>query len=206
MGKVSGKLGNLIIYQRNGKGCFRTKPAKISVPPSAKQIYQRKAFSLVSSFLAPIRHDLEFGFSAIPGENSKRVGKAISLAVKKAVINETGVPVLHPHRVQVSMGDLLAPVECEVSWIEDNAVQIKWRPNSFEGNGVDGDQLFYVGYNPSAKHKWSVRGGAYRSSGEMKVQFPWQRPLEGKFYHYVSFYSLRKGRVEFSDSVCLGMT
>lgn len=98
MGKVSGKLGKLIIYRRNGKTCFRSKPEKISIPPSPKQIYQRKAFSQISSFLAPIRQELEFGFSGIPGENSKRFGKALSLAVKKAILSENGEPVTYPEK------------------------------------------------------------------------------------------------------------
>ncbi len=33
MGKASGKLGNLIIYQRNGKVCFRSKPKKNQKSP-----------------------------------------------------------------------------------------------------------------------------------------------------------------------------
>lgn len=204
MGKASGKLGNLIIYERNGKICFRSKPKKSKVPPSDRQRYQRKAFAQASSFLAPIRAELEFGFSGIPGDRSKRYGKAQSLAVRKATLSDNGVPILHPEKIQTSSGDLLRPVDCEVIWQNSNTLQLSWRPNSFEGNGNEGDRIFYLAYDPVAQQKWSVREGEYRKNGTMIIQFPWSGPLEGKFYHFVSFYFQRKKRMEFSDSVCLG--
>lgn len=204
-GKVSGKLGNIIIYQRNGKTCFRTKPGKSNVPPSPKQLYQRKAISEISRFLAPLRKDLEFGFSAIPGENSKRYGKALSLAVKKAVISENGEPIIHPEKIQVSAGDILGVEDGQVYWEDDNTLRISWRPNSFEGHGKEGDQLFYVAYDPKARRKWSVMEGGYRKNGEMRVQFPWSGPLAGKFYHYLAFHSRTRGKIDFSDSICLGL-
>lgn len=204
LGKASGKLGNLIIYQRNGKVCFRSKPKKSNVPPSDRQIYQRKAFSQASSFLAPIRYELEFGFSGITGDKSKRYGKAQSLTVKKAIISENGEPVLYPEKIQTSSGDLLPPSQCQIQWEKDNILQLTWRPNSFEGNGTDADQIFYVAYDPVTKQKWSITFGEYRKSGSMVIQFPWPGPLAGRFYHFVSFYRKKKERIEFSDSVCLG--
>ncbi|WP_111672708.1 DUF6266 family protein [Algoriphagus litoralis] len=204
MGKASGKLGNLIIYQRNGKICFRSKPKKTKVPPSGRQIYQRKAFAQASSFLAPIRLDLDFGFSGIKGDKSKRYGKAQSLAVKKATLSENGEPVLHPEMIQTSFGDLLGPEDCNLVWQNYNTLLLTWRPNSFEGNGTDSDQIFYLAYDPVGKQKWSVREGAYRKAGSMTIQLPWSGPLSGRFYHFVSFYSKRKKGMEFSDSVCLG--
>ncbi|MBN7813098.1 hypothetical protein J0A68_19240 [Algoriphagus sp. H41] len=204
LGNVSGKLGKLIIYQRNGKICFRSKPEKISVPPSERQIYQRKAFAIVSSMLASIRTELEFGFSGLRGENSKRVGKAISLAVKKAVVNTGGEPVLIVERIQTSVGDLLIPEECQLIWDGQSTARLTWRPNSFEGNGTEGDRMFYLAYDPVSKRRWSVVDGGYRKNGNLTIQFPWSGPLEGKFYHFASFYTNRKGKIEFSDSVCLG--
>lgn len=205
LGRVTGKVGKLIIYERNGKLCFRSKPEKISVPPSPKQIYQRKAFAKVSSFLAPIRNEIEFGFSGIPGENSKRFGKALSLAVKKAVFPEEGNPVLYPEHIYTSTGDLLGPVDCQMEWESPQSLLIRWRPNSFEGNGLDGDRVFYLAYDPHTQRKWSVRDGGYRKNGSLTIDFPWSTSLHGKFYHYLSFYRVRKNGIEFSESVCLGI-
>jgi len=204
MGKASGKLGNLIIYQRNGKICFRSKPKKSKIPPSDRQIYQRKAFAQASSFLAPIRAELEFGFSGIKGDKSKRYGKAQSLAVKNATLSDNGEPILHPDRIRTSTGDLLGPEDCNLVWQNPNVLLLTWRPNSFEGNGTDSDRIFYLAYDPVTQQKWEVREGAYRKAGSMTIQFPWPGPLEGRFYHFISFYSKRKNGMEFSDSVCLG--
>lgn len=204
MGKASGKLGNLIIYQRNGKICFRSKPKKTKIPPSDRQIYQRKAFAKASSFLAPIRAELEFGFLGIPGDRSKRFGKAQSLAVKKATLSDNGEPILHPERILTSVGDLMPPEECNLVWQNSNTLLLTWRPNSFEGNGKEGDRIFYLAYDPLEQQKWSVREGAYRKSGSMTIQFPWAGPLNGRFYHFISFYTKKNKGLEFSDSVCLG--
>ncbi|WP_332914453.1 hypothetical protein [Algoriphagus boritolerans] len=48
--------------------------------------------------MAPIRSELEFGFSGITGDKSKRYGKAQSLAVKKATLSDNGEPVLDPEK------------------------------------------------------------------------------------------------------------
>jgi hypothetical protein len=204
MGPATGKLGSLIIYQRNGKTCYRSKPEKISVPASQLQIYHRKAFALVSRFIAPIRHDLAFGFSGISGDHSKRVGKAISLAVKKAVTSVEGEPRLDPDKIQTSIGDLLMPQGCQVVWTAGNIVQLTWQPNSLEGNGRDSDQVFYLAYDPESQRHWRVINGAYRKNGVMIIEFPWSGSLAGRFHHYVSFYRQRKTLFEFSDSISLG--
>lgn len=204
LGNVSGKVGKLIIYQRNGKLCYRSKPEASKVPPSEKQLYQRKSFARVSSFLAPLRSELEFGFSGLPGENSIRFGKALSLAVKRAVLPEEGEPILYPERIFTSVGDLLGPVDCTLSWEGPSVLVIQWRPNSFEGNGADGDRIFYVAYDPESQRKWSLRESGFRKNGRIQIEFPWSGPLEGKFFHYLSFYSRRKNNLEFSESQSLG--
>lgn len=205
LGHVTGKVGKIILYERNGKLCIRSKPDKISVPPTPKQLYHRSAFAKVSTFLAPIRSEIEFGFSGIPGENSKRFGKALSLAVKRAVFPEEGIPILHPERIYTSAGDLLCPMDCQLQWETSQTLWVQWRPNSFEGNGQDGDRVFYVAYDPLSQRKWSVKEGGYRKNGSLKINFPWSTALPGKFYHYLSFYRITKKQLEFSDSICLGL-
>ena len=205
LGKISGKLGNLIIYERNGKICVRTRPERISVPASKKQIYNRQALGIASSFLKPLRKEIEFGFSSVKGENSKRYGKAVATVIKKAILSEEGEPRIYPEKVLTSSGDLLEPSDTEAHWEGAGLLRISWRPNAFEGNGLEGDMAFYVAYDPSSKRKWSVKKGAYRKNGVMSVQFPWTDSLEGKFYHYLSFYRVKKSKIEFSESICLGI-
>lgn len=205
LGKISGKLSNLIIYERNGKICVRSKPERISVPPSKKQIYHRQALSLASSFLKPLRKEIEFGFSSVKGENSKRYGKAVATVIKKAILSEEGEPRVYPEKILTSRGDLLEPSEAQAHWEGDGLLRLAWRPNAFEGNGLEGDIAFYVAFDPISKRKWSVKKGAYRKNGSLAVQFPWTDAQEGKFYHYLSFYRVQKSKIEFSESICLGI-
>lgn len=204
-GTISGKLGNVVFYKRNGKICVRKRPEKIGVDPSPKQLYNREAFAKINSFLRPIRTELEFGFFIQDGDKSKRFAKAVSLGLKRAVFPEEGIPVLKPEKVLISTGDLTVPKGLSLNWIADNKLSIHWRPNQFEGLAKEGDQLFYLAYDPVEKRKWSILEGASRKTGLQEVEFPWTGPLQGQFYHYFAFFKKNRKSREFSNSVCFGI-
>lgn len=204
-GKISGKLGNVVFYERNGKVCVRKRPGKISGEPSPKQLYHREAFSKINSFLRPIRTELEFGFFRPDSDKSKRFAQAVSLGLKRAVFPEEGIPVLKPEKVLISTGDLTEPKGLSLTWIADNKLSIHWRPNQFEGLAKEGDQLFYLAYDPVEKRKWSILEGASRKTGFQEVEFPWTGPLQGQFYHYFAFCKKNRKSREFSNSVCFGI-
>ncbi|MBE9170942.1 hypothetical protein IQ238_26660 [Pleurocapsales cyanobacterium LEGE 06147] len=204
-GKISGKLGNVVFYERNGKICVRKRPEKIGIAPSPKQLYHREAFAKVNSFLKPIRSELEFGFSSKEGDKSKRFAKAVSLGLKRAVFPEEGIPVLKPEKVMISIGDLTEPSGLSLNWMADNQLTILWQPNQFEGKATEGDRLLYLAYDPLGKRKWSILKGATRKSGIQEVEFPWTGPLQGQFYHYFAFHSKGRKYRDFSNSVCFGI-
>lgn len=201
---VSGKMGNLVVYERDGKTVLRSRPIKTKKKPSAKQIYTRKAFKKANAFLTPIRSELEFGFSGLSDDKSKRFGKALSLAIKQAILPVDGEPNLHPERVKISSGDVLEPADAAAKWEASNRLVLTWRPNSFEGMAKDGDEIFYVALDPDTKRKWSVEKGGYRKNGSLTIDFPWTASLAGQFYHYLAFYTQSSSKVEFSNSICLG--
>lgn len=201
---VSGKMGNLVVYERDGKTIVRSRPTKTKKKPSAKQVYTRKAFKIANAFLTPIRSELEFGFSSLSEDKSKRFGKALSLAIKQAIIPMGGEPKLYPEKIKISAGDVLEPADVAAQWESLNRLLLTWRPNSFEGMAKDGDEIFYVAFDPQTKRKWSVIKGGYRKNGVLNIDFPWSGPLSGQFYHYIAFYEQTKAKSEFSNSICLG--
>lgn len=201
---ISGKPGNLVIYERNGKTVVRSRPRKSTKKPSAKQIYTRKAFKMANAFLTTIRPEVEFGFSSFSEDKSKCFGEALSLVLKQAILPEGGEPVLHPELTKICVGSVLEPDHVELNWESSNRLLITWRPNSFEGMAKDGDELFYVALDPDQKRKWSIKKGGYRKNGSLIIDFPWSGPLAGQFYHYVAFYTQSRSKLEFSKSICLG--
>ena len=204
LGKISGKLGNTVIYERNGKTVIKSLPSKSSKEPSAKQLYHREAFRIGQQFLTPMRTELELGFSkANPGQ-SHGFNRALSVMLKTAILNEEGKPVIYPEKVKVSEGDLLGLESPHAQWVGENRVEITWFPNAFMGYGKEADRLFVVAYDPDSGRKWAVTKGNYRKSGMQQLQFPWSGELQGKFYIYASFFNENRGLLEFSDSVCLG--
>ncbi|RAI93829.1 DUF6266 family protein [Algoriphagus yeomjeoni] len=204
LGKISGKLGNTVIYERNGKTIIKSLPAKSSKTPTAKQLYHRAAFKRGQQFLVPIRAELEQGFAKRYAGQSQGFSRALSVLLKTGVLNENGVPVLYPEKVKISEGDVLGIDGAEALWVGDNMLEITWYPNAFMGYGKDADRLFVVAYDPESGRKWANTEGNYRKSGSQQIQFPWLSDLQGKFYVYVSFFSESYGRRQFSDSVCLG--
>lgn len=201
---LSGKMGNLVVYERDGKTVVRSKPVKTKKKPSTKQIYTRKAFKMANAFLTPIRSEIEFGFSAASNDKSKCFGDALSVVLKQAILSVNGEPILHPELVKISNGNVLGPAGAVAQWESSTRLVITWRPNSFEGMAKDGDRIFYVALDPDTKRKWSVSNDGYRKNGSLIIDFPWTLPLAGQFYHYLSFYTQSKSKIEFSNSICLG--
>ena len=178
---VSGKMGNLVVYERDGKTVLRSRPIKTKKKPSAKQVYTRKAFKKANAFLTPIRSELEFGFSGLSDDKSKRFGKALSLAIKQAILPVDGEPNLHPERVKISSGDVLEPADAAAKWEASNRLVLTWRPNSFEGMAKDGDEIFYVALDPDTKRKWSVERAVIGKTDHSLLIFLGRHYLPGNF-------------------------
>ena len=60
---LSGKLGDLVYYRRNGKTFIRTLPVKIKQSNSEKQIISQKRFSTLGKLFQIFRHALEGNLS-----------------------------------------------------------------------------------------------------------------------------------------------
>ncbi|MEB2778494.1 DUF6266 family protein [Algoriphagus sp. D3-2-R+10] len=204
LGKISGKLGNMVFYERNGKTVIKSLPSKSSTPPSAKQLYQRAAFKIGQQFLTPLRAELEIGFAKSSLALSQGFNRALSVILKTAILNEGGNPVLYPEKVKISEGDLLGVEIPAAQWIGGNLLEIAWVPNAFMGHAKEADRLFVVAYDPDSGRKWAIIKGNYRKTGSQQIQFPWSGELQGRFYIYLSFFAEVNRGKEFSDSVCLG--
>ena len=88
MGGCSGKIGNLVFYQRNGESLVR-KRSKITRPPTEKQLECRMGMEVVISFLSPL---LEFIRASFKDPSAGTTKSAYNIAVscnKKQALHGT---------------------------------------------------------------------------------------------------------------------
>ncbi len=58
--EISGRIGDLIFYQRNGTNCIRSMPSSYKDKGSEKQLLHRKRFSATVRLFHIYRHALRF--------------------------------------------------------------------------------------------------------------------------------------------------
>ncbi|PZX49967.1 hypothetical protein LV84_04157 [Algoriphagus ratkowskyi] len=205
LGGISGKIGNLVFYQVNGQTLVRTKPAGGRSSTSSLQSYHQQAFALAQEFLSPLKMELAIGFVAFKIGTKRGIDRAKSLLLKNAIYPSEGIPVMHPTKAQVSSGDLTGASGAVFSASRPDQFRIEWTINSWDGSARDEDKTFVVVYDTMDLRVFSIQGGSYRKDGYQEVQVPWSSINENAaVYVYFSFYSERSGKIEFSDSVCLG--
>ncbi len=203
LGRISGKVGNLVFYQVNGETLVRVKPGKKG-GRSALQNYNQQAFALVQGFLSPMKRELADGFAAFKIGTKRGIDRAKSLMLRNGIYPQDGVPVLRPHKAMVSSGDLTGVEDGHLGGLEQGSFHIKWAPNSWDGSARDADKSFVVVYDTGAQRVFSVKGEAYRKQGCQVIELPWKSMGEGGVFVYFAFYSERSAKDIFSDSVCLG--
>ncbi|MBN7816264.1 DUF6266 family protein [Algoriphagus pacificus] len=205
LGGISGKVGNLVFYQVNGETIVRSKQGARSGTSSSLQSYHQQAFALAQEFLSPLKKEIAVGFGAYKIGTKRGIDRAKSLLLKNAIYPTDGVPVLQPGKVLISSGDLTGVSGGLLTEISPGQFRIEWTVNSWDGSARDADKTFLVLYDTKEQRVFSIQGAAYRKEGFQEWEFPWgSRNENSVVYVYFSFYSDRKGKTEFSDSICLG--
>lgn len=72
--QLSGRMGNVIFYVRNGKQCMRALPKKVKNPNSKAQSKYRKQFSKASKFTSAVLRDLIHPYWNVKAKKDKRSG------------------------------------------------------------------------------------------------------------------------------------
>ncbi len=160
---------------------------------------------MAQEFLSPLKKELAIGFCAFKIGTKRGIDRAKSLILKNAIYPTEGIPVLQPQKAQVSSGDLTGVSGASLTETERLQFRIEWTVNSWDGSARDADKTFVVVYDTVEPRVFSIQGAGYRKDGYQEVQLPWASINErAAVYVYFSFYSERSGKMEFSDSVCLG--
>lgn len=204
LGQISGKLGNLVIYQLNGKTVVREKPQwKKSYQPTALQrLYQQK-FKLATAALRPLNKVLDTGYGEFVSATRKGFHLALSQTLKSAINENQGNVSVNYESILVSSGFVTPVLKLQTEWIGARQLRLYWESQGNQGNSRESDLSWIVVYNPDQGIAEEFTGEAFRRSQSQIIELAQRIELSGS-YLYMSFYRLLpRNKRRFSDSVCI---
>lgn len=204
LGQISGKLGNLVIYQLNGKTVVREKPQwKKSYQPTALQrLYQQK-FKLATTALRPLNKVLDTGYGEFVSPTRKGFHLALSQTLKSAINEAQGNVSVNYESILISSGFVSPVLNLQNEWIGARKLRLYWESQGNQGNSKDSDLSWIVVYNPDQGIAEEFTGEAFRRSQSQIIELAQRIELSGS-YLYMSFYRLLpRNKRRFSDSVCI---
>lgn len=124
LGAASGKVGNVLLYERNGVACMRSMPGHYTDKKSEKQLRQRQKMQLVHHFIKPFKELLKFTFLE-KGTGRSAYQSAQAYNMKYAITGEYPNQQINKKHALLSKGDLPLPREVNYDVI-DKAIHFHW--------------------------------------------------------------------------------
>lgn len=187
--RFGGKVDGLIGYRVRGKDYLRSRPAVVRNPRTEAQQSHRRAFALVSSFVATLKGAYLVGYKNYRPERSPRV--RMTEHVFGEVLREDGT--LDMRRLKVAQGPLQALIVNGVEYAEG-----RLRVEFGKGNGSGDDKLQMVLYNKKIGAVLVLEDEASRRGSAATVEVP-EEWREDHVYVYGFWRNGGSGQV--SDSV-----
>lgn len=202
-GKLSGRIGNLIHYTRNGVDCVRSVPAHYHDANTPEQQLNRKKISLSGKFLRSFRNTLKIGFQGTEMDNYFNEPNA--WLINNCFIAEGSELSIDFSKVKMARGTIPAPEECSMN-ISGNILEIMWRPfNKFE-RAFKSDHAVVLMYDSEGKGSNFLNAGL-RSDSIAKIEIPEKAifPIHVWMFFHNPGFNVGESKDKISDSVYLGM-
>lgn len=163
LGGITGSIGNIVGFQRQGNDYIRTKPAKVKNPNTEAQQKQRLRFSLMIAFLRSIKAFINIGFKQSSG-NKSAFSTAMSVNVKQAIGGEFPDFAIDPEALVLSQGDLYGATEYGMDVSVQGSVTLTWTSDTSTANASENDSVMVLLFN-------TVNGEvAYRLNGGLRSE------------------------------------
>lgn len=198
-GPVTGKVRNLVYYQRGEENLVRIKGTR-DAPLTAEELVNTGKMTGLMKFFKYIKPFLEAGFSnSVKGTNWNYHNMATSYNKVHVDGLTDGLAHLDYASVLLSMGPGLAPQDASFV-LDDHTVRFTWEwdPAEWEAGS---DQVMMMAYLPDKNYAVYETAGAKRSAGEDQLQMDPSHRQE-RMEIFISFVS--KNRDTVSNSVYLG--
>lgn len=188
-GTLSGKIGTVVVYERNGKQIVRSNPEQRD-PKTPAQLAQRMKFSLVNKGLSPLNNVIKIGFK----NSEKNYRKLVGEAYHNAIVGEYPSFSLDYSKIQVAEGDLQLPDNIKMSYEEDsNIVSFNWDPEIAvpARKSRPDDHVNIVCLNSKYLAEVHTFNVARRSEGKAYFEFPkgWE-PKGLNLWVFITSYDL----------------
>ncbi|MDR6783756.1 ABC-type sugar transport system ATPase subunit [Pedobacter africanus] len=161
LGPISGKIGNLVYYNVNGKQLVR-KLGKITRPPTPAQLQNRKEMKTVMQFLSPLTEFLNAGFIPSYKERHKT---AFSMAVaynKKNAVTGTNPDIgIAYEKVRLSEGNLEEAIAPTAEMAEEG-LKFSWLCPADLDWPANTDRVMLLAYFPNLKTAVYLTSAAQR--------------------------------------------
>lgn len=204
-GSVSGKVGDLVYYERNGKSFVRTTPQyKKHKEPTLNQVQARKRFNLMHQYLSRILPVIRLGFKDnernIPAYNA-----AMSYNLKYAVLEENNQIKLDYPKFSISRGIHIEDLVVSMH-VSSNSLFLEWNYDKTKLSlDVASEFKCMVMYFHDEKDMYMVGDllSSYMLDGSMTLPLPTASLIKGAYHVYIAFIAI-DGTNRSTDSVYVG--
>lgn len=147
LGKLSGKLGNVVLSSWKGIPYIRSMPAENTSNTPAQQ-KQRTKFSLVVAFVNSIHPVINAGFK-YNTEQMTEMNSATSYLMKRSIkMDEKGLPRLHFPWVMVARGMLGEPLNAAAERTAES-IKFTWTFDEAQPAARADDKIIVLAYIPA---------------------------------------------------------
>lgn len=171
LGGFSGKVGTIVGVNFRGKDVMRSVPKKSGRKPTDLQVLQQKKFTLVVSFLQPLKPVQNKYFGVKSGVKSK-VNLAASYMLNNALAVVADEPELIFNKILITKGELAGFQNQEVTPAAGRILDFTWDDNSLQGNGSTTDVMNVICYSEELKAFEMNEGVATRADGAAQITLP----------------------------------
>jgi hypothetical protein len=179
----TGKLGNVVVYRRNGKNFIRSVPKKRRDNPTDTQLEQRAKFALMSAFIRLMSPVLDKTYN---GEKFARRNRAFAYNYGNAISGSYPDLSIDFFKVLLANGNLEFPHQAQIMPHSAAKVKFTWTNEYFTWGSCE-DKAVLICYCPELrKVHWAV-GPAMRKDRNAVLDLP---AFRGKQIHaWMTFIS-----------------
>jgi hypothetical protein len=143
LGGFSGTVGTVVGAAWRDIETMRAKPKPRKTDPTPAELAQQAKFSLVSTFMTPMREFLETGFKSF-AKKQTGLNAAVGYALKNAVMGTDPDFYLLCEYVQVCRGELPNVTEGIAGSEKADQVVFNWTNNAGRGKANDADKAILI--------------------------------------------------------------
>jgi len=166
LGPITGRIANIIGYERLGQPVIRSIGRKSSIPRSDAQKAVSMKFKLTKAFLKPLKNFINVSYkTAVKGSTKIPENQAQSYNSKFAIKGIYPDLEIDYTKVMVSEGDLPGAENITIE-LEGNMLKFKWDSDPELHHHRFRDQAMLVAYLPTNNNAFYTVSSARRSAGE----------------------------------------